>query len=88
MKAKIVLVERKIAPAGVPCVLCGKVAKEGQFVLVHTIPNVTHVVMHRKCLVETLEEIPLDLEQSIDAEFQQCRQYIVESMEDAIKTEC
>lgn len=55
---KTVLVEKDIAPYGVKCLLCNRIARVNQFVLLHTIENVKHIVFHKRCLTDELELMP------------------------------
>lgn len=75
---KLVLVEKNRAPYGVKCEFCNKIAKEGQFVLLKTITNVGHVVMHKKCTYDVLDSAPNDIDKSLEAEYTNIKSQYIE----------
>lgn len=64
---KITLVEKDHLPYGVKCTLCNRIMRQGQWALWKTIPDVTHIVFHTKCMENKLEEIPTDLDENLEA---------------------
>lgn len=75
---KIALIEKGIAPFGVPCVICNHTAKAGQWVMYYTIPNVQHVLMHKGCVEEKLEEVPNDIDKDIVGVYNSIRSDYIE----------
>lgn len=69
MKPKIVLIDDKTTPYGVPCIKCGKIGRVGQFVFLYSIPDEMHVLMHRRCMIEILDCMPEDLDKSVEEEY-------------------
>lgn len=64
-------------PCGVPCVKCGKTAKPGQFVVWHSVPQM-HIIWHKACIEEILEEIPEDLDKTVEVEYNEIRNSYIE----------
>lgn len=75
---KIVLIEKGVAPYGAKCLICGLIAKGGQFVLYKNIPNVQHLILHPKCMEKKLEEIPEAIDKSVPDMYDAIRQGLLE----------
>lgn len=75
---KIVLIEKNVVPYGVKCAICGRIGRAGQFVLLHTIPNVQHVLLHKSCIENTLEEIPDEVDKNLVVEYDRIRNQYIE----------
>lgn len=73
MMMQVTLVEKNIAPYGVKCIQCTKIAKAGQFVLMHTIPDVQHVIIHKKCCQDIIQTIPDDISADLKKEYSQIK---------------
>ena len=54
-------------PAGVQCLHCRRVAKEGDIILCHTVHNQGYLLFHKECIIEVLDSAPLGTYEEIVA---------------------
>jgi hypothetical protein len=79
-QAYTTLTRKGVAPHGCTCQICHKTAKEGQYVLMYSIPNVMHVVFHISCLSKVVDATPDDLDSSIQAEYDAIKTSYIEGL--------
>lgn len=63
----IVVPDKAGPPSGIQCLICRRVSKPGDIILLHTIHRWGYICMHKECIKGVVEEMPLDTYENLAA---------------------